>query len=401
LPFAERRRIAAARLVSMVRHAALHVPYYRDLVRAHSFDPDKLERDPRYLEELPYLTKDIIREQSERLLSQPLAAVRHHAAKTGGSTGQSAMIYYDQTGADYAAAVVLYARELAGKKKHMFEVHFASRFPEVFPLKARLREYFKCFAMNRSNIFFDSLDDEGLEAIWRALKRQRAYLAHAHPSTMYALACYVRRRYGTGRAFEVFESSGEWLGPYMRREIAQTLGCRVVDRYGLAELGVVAYQPRFDAEQLLVLDSEAWPEMRPVNDEGAPELVFTGLRNCLMPLIRYRTGDRGRVEERSDGYYVTDMMGRVHDVISINGTPYATHYVQDVLGRVGGIQEFQVDVRSQPAVMRIVPEPEADRSGIAARLSAWWPNGFELRFVGPDELIRVGWRNKFRHVVDA
>jgi phenylacetate-CoA ligase len=60
------------------------------------------------LEDLPYLTKEIIREQGERMLSHPLAGVRHHSCKTGGSTGLSCVIYYNQSGADYAAAATIY-----------------------------------------------------------------------------------------------------------------------------------------------------------------------------------------------------------------------------------------------------------------------------------------------------
>ncbi len=399
---AQRRSIATDRLVNALCFAGTSVPYYRDLFARHAFSPDKVRSDVRYLNDLPYLTKDIIREQSDRMLSRALDQTRHHICKTGGSTGLSSVIYYDQEGADYSAAVTLYARESIGKRKYKTELHFACRFPDAAVPQWPTREDFKCFAMNRSNIFFSSVDDDGLEAIWQTLLRRRPYLAHAHPSTIYALACYVERKYGGGKAFEVFESSGELLEPYQRETIGRALGCRVVDRYGLAELGVVGYELSGRGHGLQVLESEAWPESFEIDgaENGEHELVFTGFRNKLMPLIRYRTGDLAKVEDGPQGFCLTNVVGRIHDLVPINGIDHPTHHIQDMLDhRVGGIQEFQIDLRSTPPVLKIVAEVFADKEEIGRKVAGFWGQGFELQFVDHDAFVRVGRHAKFRHVV--
>ncbi|MCQ0029462.1 phenylacetate--CoA ligase family protein [Burkholderia glumae] len=405
LPLEARRRIATGRLVDTLEFARAHVPYYRDLFAARQFDPQRLYQDVRHLDALPYLTKDIIREQGERLLSAPLDSVRHHACKTGGSTGLSCTIFYDQEGADYSSAVTFYARERIGKLRHRFELHFACRFPGDPVPQWPSREDLKCFAMNRSNIFFDRIDDAGLEEMWRTLKSRRPYLAHSHPSTMYALACYVQRQYGGGKAFEVFESSGELLEPHAREVIESALRCRVIDRYGLAELGVMAYELEGHAGGFRVMDSEGWPESRLVDGaaDEAHELVFTGFRNRLMPLVRYATGDLARVQDDPvRGFLLTDVVGRIHDVVPINGIAHPTHHIQDMLDhRVGGIQEFQIDLRTTPPTLRIVPEPWASLDDMTAKLRHFWGDAFTISFVGHDDFVRVGRRAKFRHVVSA
>jgi phenylacetate-CoA ligase len=400
-PFQERLAIARERLYQILAFAGQSVPYYRELFAVKNFDPEKVRDDPRRLAELPYLTKDIIREQGERLLSRPLAQVRHHACKTGGSTGVSCVIYYDQEAADHAAAVTLYARERIGKKKYHPELHCACRFPDPEPPQWPSRGDWHCLAMNRSNIFFDRIDDAGLETMWRTLKRRRPYLVHEHPSTLYALACYIERRYQSGKAFEVFESSGELLQTYMREKIAKVLRCRIIDRYGLAELGVMAYE--LDGEQggLQTLESESWPESRPAED-GEDELILTGFRNRLMPLIRLATGDKAKVQETENAFVLTNVVGRIHDIASINGVPHPTHHIMDMLDhRVGGIQEFQIDLRAAPPILRIAPEPQANPAEIAAKLESYWPGAFAVEFVGHDAFVRVGHRAKFRHVVAA
>jgi phenylacetate-CoA ligase len=404
LPVPERRRIAVERLAGMLEFAGAQVPYYRDLFSAKQFDPAKVRQDVRYLDELPYLTKDIIREQGPRMLSGPLEAGNHHACKTGGSTGLSCTIYYDQEGADYSSAVTSYARERIGKLRHRSELHFACRFPDEVVPEWPSREDFKCFAMNRSNIFFDRIDDQGLEEMWQTLKRRKPYLAHSHPSTMYALACYVQRKYGGGKAFEVFESSGELLESHAREVIASALRCRVIDRYGLAELGVMAYELDGHEGGFQILESEGWPESRlsEGNPDGAHELVFTGFRNQLMPLVRYATGDLARVEENERGFFLTDVVGRIHDVVPINGVAHPTHHIQDMLDhRVGGIQEFQIDLRTTPPTLRIVLEPWANPEETTNKLRNYWQEAFTIAYVGHDDLVRVGSRAKFRHVVTA
>lgn len=400
--FKSRKEISRLKLVETLEFCGARVPYYRDLFRSIGFSPSKLVKDSNYLLDLPILTKEIIREQGERLYSAKLCDLRHHARKTGGSTGLSCHIYYDQKGLDYSAAVILYTRERIGKKKSHSELHFACRFPDAPPEKKFDREAMKCFAMNRSNIFFDRLDHEGLEEIWKKLRARKPKLAHAHPSTMYALACYVGEKYGGGKAFDIFESSGELLEPHMRKAIESHLGCRVVDRYGLAEFGVMAYGlGKTEHHALQFLDSEGWPESRE-NDQGMHELVISGFRNRLMPLIRYATGDQARVRETGEGFFLTEIMGRIHDIVEINGVSYPTHHIQDILDhRVGGIQEFQIDLRTSPGTMRIVPEPQADVEEIRRKIHSYWGEAMTLLFVDHEQMIRVGERSKFRHVVTA
>jgi phenylacetate-CoA ligase len=404
IPFARRIRLAQDRLVNTLIHAQHHVPYYKDLFAQLAFDPERVRHDVGYLQDLPFLTKDIIREQGVRLHSSRIQDTRHSVCKTGGSTGLSCVVYYDQEAVDYSAAVTLYGRERIGKAKHLSELHFACRFPDAIVPKWPSREDFKCFAMNRSNVFFNRLDDVGLEEIWQTLNRRRPYLLHSHPSTIHALACYVERQYGSGQAFQIFESSGEMLTTVQREKIASVLRCKVVNRYGLAEFGVIAYELNGPATGAQLLDSEGWPESHPVedDDDGAHELVFTGFRNTLMPLIRYRTGDLASVEQRSDGFYMADIVGRIHDLVPINGIAHPTHNIMDMLDhRVGGIQEFQIDLRGTRPTLRIVPEANADPAHIQAKIHEFWGAGFDVKFVGSDEFIRVGRHQKFRHVVNA
>ena len=393
-----RQEIRHQNLEKIITLAGQTVPYYKDLFKAIKFEPERLREDVRHLEAIPYLTKEIILEHGDRLLSSPLSEVRHHMCRTGGSTGKSTVIYYDQEAADYSAAITQYSRERIGKKRFNTELHFACRFPNQTNVKQPSREDWKCFAMNRSNIFFDRIDEIGLEEIWQKLILRRPFLVHEHSSTIYALACYIEQEYGKSKVFEIFESSGELLEVYMRQKISDVLGCKVINRYGLAEFGVIAYELDGEEGGLQILESEGWPESREVS--GEHEFVFTSFRNRLMPLIRYATGDLAKISNKGNNLVLTNLVGRIHDVIKINGIDHPTHHIMDVLDhRVGEIQEFQIDTRFTPSILRIVPKTNADKLQISARINNIWPDSFSIQFVGHNELVRVGTRNKFRHVV--
>jgi phenylacetate-CoA ligase len=408
-PFAERRLASWAAVVDTVRHAAVMVPYYRDLFARIGFDPEKLVADARYLHDIPYLTKDVIREQGNRLLRDDHADARKHVSKTGGSTGPAALIVYDQEAADWSSAVTRHVRGGIGKRHFHSELHFAAKFPDEFPLRDRLRERAKCLAMNRHNIFFASFESAELETMWRDIKLIRPHLVHGHPSTMYQLALHVDAKLDRTRAFRIFESSGELLKGHQRETISRVFQCDIVDRFGLAEVGIVAYQAGRRDPAMLVLDPMAWPEIAAAEGAYVPsrenaeagELVVTATKNRMMPLIRYRTGDLAVLSQTSRGFEVKELVGRTHDVVEIAGRKLPTHYIQDVLDRIGGIKEFQIEIRQRRPVFRLVPDDGARLDDIRARIGRYWSGATDVEFISSSELQLLGGRRKFRHLVAA
>ena len=408
LPFAMRRRRSWQRLCATVRFAAAHVPYYRDLFATIAFDPASLERDPKYLQDIPVLTKDIIRSEGERLLRDDHRQFRKFVSKTGGSTGPSAAITYDQDAADWSSAVTRHARACIGAGSMRLELHLAARFQDAFPLKDRLREQIKCLANNRINVTFSSYAADELGRIWREIAAARPYLVHGHPSTLHQLAIHAAATDLPRPAFDIFESSGETLDRKQRRVIQELLKCTVINRYGLAEAGVVAYQTDRARPDMQVFDPLAWPEVLDVDyadelpqvDDGrSGELAITTLRNEMMPLIRYRTGDATTLRETPTGFRLADIFGRVHDVVEIGGVKMPTHHIQDELDRIGGIAEFQIMVGTGRPTLSLVLETDAATELIRRKIEALWGNEIEIAFVAADALKLQGWRSKFRHLV--
>ena len=236
------------------------------------------------------------------MLSSDLSDTRHYLCRTNGSTGKACKIYYDVVSADYSSAVNIFCREIRGKRHRHPEIHFASLLPGQTKLKRLKSEFFKNFAMNRDNIFINSLDEESLLKILNFLNHKKPYLIHAHSSTIYALACFAEKITNNCKPFKIFESTGETLEPYMKMKIEQVFQCVAVNRYGLAETGVIGYEMN-ENYQTCYFDSECWRN-REVTKTRVNSLLQ--LSQQIDALIRYKTGDSVSLAEEVDDYILKD-----------------------------------------------------------------------------------------------
>lgn len=398
--FSVRKVRAHERLVRCLEHAGQTVPYYRDLFAQLGFEPAKVRQDIRYLEAIPYLTKDILREQGKRLISEAYADKIVREQKTGSSTGLAAVIYYDQESLDWTAAQNILMLAWGGKRRYEREAHLSTRFADTRRPRYPEFEAKKCFVLNRYNIYTNGLDDASQEILLEDLRHARARVVQGHPSSMFALARYLKKQdRKIPKLFDIFVSTGEMLTPAQRELIENELKVRVSNRYGACEFGVMA-QERVNGPkgELMVSDSLVWPELAAQDEAGMGELVFTNLRNPAMPLIRYRMGDLGCLVERKDGWWITALTGRTHDSVTMDGVAYPTHYIQDILDRCGDISDFQILVKEGQAVeLRLVTAPE-NWDSVCARVQEYFPS-LPARRIEAKDLVFVGVRGKFSYLV--
>lgn len=94
-PRAELEALQFRRLQDLVVHAARHVPYYRELFAAAGFVPEKMQ-SPDDLRVIPFLTKDILRREKERMLADNAAAFQPRPHRSAGTTGQPIIIQMDR-----------------------------------------------------------------------------------------------------------------------------------------------------------------------------------------------------------------------------------------------------------------------------------------------------------------
>ncbi|WP_394552722.1 AMP-binding protein [Agromyces sp. MMS24-JH15] len=117
------------------------------------------------------------------------------------------------------------------------------------------------------------------------------------------------------RPLALFSGAMALSGP-LRSDLERAFACPVFDVYGLHETRPIAV--RTDDGPFRVLDRRVLVETLdeaglPVPEGEVGELVVTAGENPLLPLVRYRTGDFGRLVRLPDGAVgIADLEGREH-----------------------------------------------------------------------------------------
>ncbi len=178
---------------------------------------------------------------------------------------------------------------------------------------------------------------------------------------------------------------GEPWTEELRTEIERALGLRAVSFYGLSEMcgpgvaaeclearaGLHVHEDHFLVE---VIDEDG----REVEAGAEGELVFTTLTKEALPLIRYRTGDLGRLIEEPcvcgrSTVRIAGLRGRLDEMLIVRGVNLYPSEVEEALLSVEGLSaHYQLVLERLGPLdeLRLECEPagELDRGALATRL---------------------------------
>ena len=160
--------------------------------------------------------------------------------------------------------------------------------------------------------------------------------------------------------------------PAIRSRIEQGWGARVIDHWGMTDIGCLGVESAHDPGGLLLLETECIAEivdpetLHPVEPGTRGELLITNLSRTGMPVIRYRTGDIvqaatapnacGRALLRLDG----GILGRADDMVTIRGNNVFPSSVEAVLREFTEIIEYRITIREKQAMHHMIIEIEPD-----------------------------------------
>lgn len=377
--------------------------FYNYFYKHKNLDVYKLEKDIKYFLDFPEIDKNDIIEYKHKIvdLSQ---GQKYFSNKTGGSTGPSVRVFYDSFANDFSSAVTIFCRS-NHIKFGQSQLHFASNIHGTEKLS--LQDKLKSIVFLRFHVIFDFFEEKTILKILKKIQYIRPYLVHCHPSVLYQLASYIdeNKLYKKFNiTFRYFESSGETISIFMKKKIQKVFNCQIINRYGLAEFGIVAYQLDTSKDELDVISSNFVINkgFKLDNSQSSNEIIVTSLKNFFMPLIKYKTGDYAEISYQDDMYScvkLNNISGRVHDYITVSGKKIFTHTIQDFVDhKIGNVRIFQIDTRNENLVINFVPENKEFIGETEHRFRIYLPD-FKTRIVSDKEIVRKGFRNKFRHII--
>ncbi len=172
------------------------------------------------------------------------------------------------------------------------------------------------------------------------------------PSFLYALLKKGREQ-GTPLRLEAAFVSAEMLPESLRAELESDFGVRVLQGYGTADLGLLAYECTEKGGMHLhpeciveVLDLESGKAAAP----GQPGQIVATIFDEAYPLLRFATGDIGAMAKPErcacgrTAPKLAGLMGRVGDAVKVKGMFIRGAEIEKALKAFPGIARFQAIV---------------------------------------------------------
>lgn len=309
-------------LLSVIK-AAEGVPYYREIFNETGLSPADL-RSISDLVKLPILEKEDIRKNPEKFINEKYGRQKNLKLYTTGTTSTPLTVFCNKDVRQKNYAFFDNYLQSVGINPQGSRATFWGR--TIVPPEEEKPPYWR-YSMFQQNLLFSSyhLTDKNIPFYINKLISYRPHYIDAYPSSIYAIAKFALVNGISLRGVtDGITTSAETLFPWQREAIQDAFGVSVYDQYGSAEMCVFVgqckegnYHIRSDYSLLEFIRDDG-SLAKPGEDA---ELVCTSFINPVMPLIRYRIGDRGI---RSDGLctcgspypVMKELVGRSDDVIS-------------------------------------------------------------------------------------
>jgi phenylacetate-CoA ligase len=279
-------------LSKLLHHAYENVPYYRKVFDEKGLKPKDIH-DFNNLKELPFLTKEIIRENFNELIAKNIPKRYLKLERTSGSTAAPLSFYYEKgrtQSLEDAFIETLWSRvgyqskykrvnltwELVNKSDSWWEYNPAHRILTLSPYHMKEENLYK---------YVEKIEQFKPKAI------------KAIPSTIIVLASFMQlHNISPFPSVIVILLGSEILYPWQRKKIKEVFHSRIFTCYGQAEKVVLAGEceesnkyhifPEYGVTELIEQNGE---QIKQEGERGI--IVGTGFNNYAMPFIRYRTGD--------------------------------------------------------------------------------------------------------------
>lgn len=342
-------RYQLVRLNKLLDHAWKTSAWYRPILTEAGYAPGS-PVDIQFLARLPITLKQHMRDHLDAFISSEYTPEALRKAKTGGSTGVSLNLLFDARCQQWRNAAQMYADELAGWQIGDRVAAIWGNPPVYRTAKQKLRA-----ALLERMIYLDTMDInpaslETFIAEWTAYKPQVIF-GHAH--SIFILAEYLLEHPDYQLRPKGIVATSMMLLDHERQSIEKAFNCKVTNRYGCEEVGLIAVEceqhrgmhlntPHLIVECLRADGSAA------AHDEPG-KIVLTDLNNYGMPLIRYQVEDVGVLShEPCDCGRTTPLLkrleGRVADFLKKpdGGQVAGVSLVERTLTKVPGVAQMQL-----------------------------------------------------------
>lgn len=401
-------------LSKLLHHAYENVPYYRRIFNERGLKPKDIQSFDD-LRKLPYLTKDLIRENLPDLIAANYPKHKLEYVTTGGSTGIPMGLYWERdvtTPKEWA--FVWRQWNWAGyrfrDKRATLRGNIISRY------KDDTQQWWEYLPVDNVLLLSSyNMTDKNLPKYIEKINQFKPIAIQGYPSSLYVLANFLRNRNLSSKNIKCILTSSETLYPHQKEVIEKYFEAKNWDLYGNTERSALVMQCKKESYHIIseygiveLIDKNG----EVVTKEGeSGEIVATGFNNYAMPLIRYRSGDIaiysaqkcscGRhfpllksIEGRLQEFVVT----KNGDLIPLGPAIFGIHDTEWT--KVKQVQ-FQQEEKGKLIINIVKDQSSSDieiKEYVLKLLSARLKGQFELKAKIVDDIPRTE-RGKYRYLI--
>ena len=372
-----------------------HVPFYKKLFSEYEFNPKIQSFED--MNKLPYLTKDIIQNNFNELISTNYFG-KKILFKTSGSTGKRLEFYGENSMYKKEAAYIL----------HSFESHNAELYNN-WSIWIRSHSpkddsdlIVKDYELKRIYMSPFHLNDVTIYNYVNIINNSKSTTIVTYPSTAYWLSCLLEKHNLKLYNIKSIHGASEQCLDIWGKKIKDIFGFGLKMHYGQVEKVSFLYQSSisdFYHESLTYSYTE-------YDDDNI--IVGTSFMNRVMPLIRYKTNDvvtllKTQDKSLSSPIMVEKIDGRVDDmIISENGTKIPSVNFYTVMSKCDEVKMFQLHQQiDKSLILKLVVSNNFNnkiKDNILLEIKKR-VGDLSLQFKIVDEIIRDNNTGKFRCVI--
>lgn len=277
-------------LKKTIINAYENVPYYKELFDNNNINAYEF-KDFDDIKKIPYLTKDIIRENLDKLYNINYPKYKIEYKQTGGSTGLPMGLYQDK----------FYTRKLEQAfvsqmwSRVGYDINKNNKIVYLRGINIK-GEYEK----NGNHLVLNSfiLTENNFKNYIKYIEKFNPDFINGYPSSLYILANYIIENGIEVKAdsLKAVLLTSENIYDFQRNAIEKAFGKRTYSFYGHTERCCIGGECE-DSRSYHLQSEYGYTEL--INAEGKDsekegelvEIVSTGFINPVMPFIRYRTQD--------------------------------------------------------------------------------------------------------------
>lgn len=335
-------------LAETLRTSVSEVPYYQKIYLDLGRPEINPENAVEVLKKFPILDKSILRNNHNDLKNPYVNSFIKNTS--GGSTGEPVIFLQSDDYIDHAPT--LYTDGLAGFTLGFKTIYLWGSENEILQISSGLRRKIGNILLRRTylNTFLVKATD--MDRFIQIINKAKPDIIIAYVQSAYDLAQHIKRNNLKIYSPKSIILSAGTLFPDHRNLIEEVFLTKTYNRYGSREVGHIAMECDHQAglhltifnNYIEILDSTG----KDVQAGQEGEVIVTQFHNRVMPLIRYRIGDRAVKQEKScvcgRGIPVIGhVTGRTVNIFTTrNGSKVDGEYFTHLFYFVENVQKFQV-----------------------------------------------------------